>query len=77
MDLFNRYSDAILRELEILPRFITGGHSLNNRRYADDTVPIADMERKLQDLLQKVVKESEKKGLSISSKKTESIVINK
>ncbi len=71
------YSEAILRELEILPGFIIGGHNLNNIRYADDTVLIADTEKKLQNLLQKVAKESEKKGLSINYKKTECMVISK
>ncbi|MGX9987587.1 reverse transcriptase domain-containing protein [Soonwooa purpurea] len=76
-DLFNLYSEAILRELEDLPGFIIGGHNLNNIRYADDTVLIADTEKKLQELLQKVAKESAGKGLSINYKKTECMVISK
>lgn len=69
-DLFNLYSETILRELEILSGFIIDGHNLDNIRHSDDTVLIAEMEKKLQNLLQKVVKESEKKGLSINYKKT-------
>lgn len=75
MCLLNLYSEAFLRELEVLPGFIIGGHNLKNIRYTDDTVLIADTERKLQNLLQKVAKESEKKGLSI--KKTECMVLSK
>lgn len=54
MDLFNSYIEAVLGELEVLSGFITGGHNLNNIRYADDTVLIADTKRKLQNLLQKL-----------------------
>lgn len=75
--LFNQYSETVLRELDVLTGFITDGHNLNNIRYEDDTVLIADMERKLQKLLQKVVKESDKKGQSINCKKTECMVVSK
>lgn len=34
-------------------------HNLNNKRHADDTVLMADIERELQELLRKVDKESE------------------
>ena len=54
-DLFNIYSEMILRELEGMEGFIIGGHNLNNLRYADDTVLIAQSEEKLQNLLTKVV----------------------
>ena len=47
-DLFNIYSEMILRELEGMEGFIIGGHNLNNLRYADDTVLIAQSEEKLQ-----------------------------
>ena len=46
-------------------------------RYADDTAIIATSEEKLQALLDKVVEESKKMGLSINIKKTESMVISK
>ena len=45
----------ILRELEGMEGFIIGGHNLNNLRYADETVLIAQSEEKLQNLLTKVV----------------------
>jgi len=40
-----------------------GGVNINNLRYADDTAMIADDEQKLQELMDVVVEESEKKGL--------------
>ena len=56
----------ILRELEGLPGFSIGRHNINNLRYADDTVLLAESEEKLQDLLNKVVVGSKKKGLIIN-----------
>ena len=41
-DLFNLYKEMILRELEDLPRLVIRGHNINNIRYADDTVLIAE-----------------------------------
>lgn len=40
MDKFNIYNVAILRELEDQWRFIIVGHSINNLRYAADTLLI-------------------------------------
>lgn len=73
-DLFNRYSEEILRELKTLPGSVICGSNLNNIRYADDTVLIDDLERNLEDLLESVVEESVKKGLTVSYKKTENMV---
>ena len=57
--------------------FKVGGHNINNLRYADDTVLIADSEEKLQAILQTVTQESENMGLQLNAKKTESMVITK
>lgn len=35
----------MIRDLEFLPGFIIGGHTLKNRRYADDTVLMSGTER--------------------------------
>ena len=67
-------------ELEGLQGFSIGRHNINNLRYADDTVLLAELEEKLQDLLNKVIvesKESKKKGLTIDCKKTECLVVSK
>ena len=76
-DFFNVYSETIVRELEELERLIVGGRNSANVRYADDTAIIATSEEKLQALMDKVVEESRKMGLSINIKKTESMVISK
>ena len=41
-DLFNIYSEMILRNIEQHEGVKVGGHNINNLRYADDTVLIAD-----------------------------------
>eukprot|EP00795_Rhopilema_esculentum_P010625 gene10625-biopygen13131 len=65
-DLFNLYSELILRELDGMQGFIIGGHNMNNLRYADDTVLISESAEKLQELLDRVVEESRKKGSVIT-----------
>ena len=74
-DLFNIYSEMILRGIENLEGINVGGHNINNLRYADDTVLIADSEDKLQEILTTVAEESEKKGLQLNAKKTECMVV--
>ncbi|GFS03660.1 endonuclease-reverse transcriptase [Elysia marginata] len=76
-DLFNLYSEMILRELDNIQGIGLGGHNINNMRYADDTVLIAQSEQSLQKMLDIVVKESEIKGLSLNIAKTESMTISK
>ena len=44
--------------------------NINNLRYADDTTLMAEIEEKLQSLLMKVKKESEKVGLKLNIQKT-------
>lgn len=51
----------ILKELEVPPEFIIHGHTLNNKRYVDDIVLMADKERKLLELLDKIVEASRRK----------------
>lgn len=77
VELFKLYSDAVPRELETLPGIIIGGCNLITVRYADDTVLMADSEIKLQDPQQNVADETDKKGLTINHKKTESMDISK
>ena len=51
---------------------IAGG-DINNLRYADDTILMAESEEKLKSLLMKVKEESEKVGLKLSIQKTKII----
>ena len=76
-DLFSLYTEYIMRNIEDMPGIKVGGCNINNLRYADDTVLIAGSEQELQALLDKVVKESENKGLSLNKKKTEIMVVSK
>ena len=66
-----------MRHLERTPGIQIGGHNINNLRYADDTILIAETEEDLQELLDTVVKESEMKGLTLNSKKTEVVVVSR
>ena len=46
------------------------GRSINNLRYADDTILMAESEEELKSLLMKVKEESEKVGLKLNIQKT-------
>ena len=46
------------------------GRKINNLRYADDTIPMAESEEELKNLLMEVKKESEKVGLRLNIQKT-------
>ncbi|GFO12851.1 retrovirus-related pol polyprotein from type-1 retrotransposable element r2 [Plakobranchus ocellatus] len=75
-DLFSLYSEIIMRNLENHPGIKVGGQNINNLRYADDTVLIAENKEDLQKLLNIVEEENRKKGLELNSKKTEVMVIS-
>ena len=76
-DLFNIYSEIILRTISDIEGVKVGGRNVNNLRYADDTVLIADSEQGLQNLLSAVADESEAMGLQLNAKKTECMVVSK
>ena len=46
------------------------GRNINNLRYADDTILVAETEEELKSLLMKVKEESEKAGLKLNMQKT-------
>ena len=48
----------------------TAGRNINNHRYADDTMLMAESEEELKSLLMKVKQESEKVGLNLNIQKT-------
>ena len=76
-DLFSLYSDIILREVEDLHELVINGRNVNNIRYADDTVLIAETEKDLQHILDKFIKENESLGLALNAKKTYSMTVSK
>ena len=59
-DLFNIYGEMILRNTKHHEDVRIGGNNKNNIRNADGTVLIADSEEKLQNILTKIIVESEK-----------------
>ena len=50
------------------------GRNINNLRYADDTILMAEHEEKLKSLLMKVKEESEKAGLKLNIEKIKIMV---
>ena len=76
-ELFNLYSEIIMRDLMDLGGIKFGGRNINNIRYADDTVLIADSEEKLQALVQSLIRASEERGLKLNVSKTKVMVISK
>ena len=59
LDIFGRYAGIKI-----------AGRNINNLRYADDTIPMAESEEELKSLLMKVKEESEKVGLKLNIQKT-------
>ena len=75
--MFNLYTEHIFRKTEHIPGVKINGQNINNLRYADDTVLIAEDEDGLQNLVTAVKEESEKCGLLMNIKKTKVMAITK
>ena len=76
--LFNLYTDIIFRNIDQRPGIKIGGHTINNLRYADDTVLLAENETELQQILDTVKTESERYGLFMNvKKKKKSMVLSR
>ena len=61
--LFNLYAEYLLRNTgldEAQTGIKSAGRNINNLRYADDTILMAESEEELKSLLMKVKEESEK-----------------
>ena len=70
--LFNLYAEYITRNagLAEAPAGIkTAGRNMNNLRYVDDTILMAESEEELKSLLMNVKEESEKVGLKLNIQK--------
>ena len=64
--LFNLYVEYIIRNAgleEVQAGIKIAGRNINNLRYADDTILMAESEEELKSLLMKVKEKSEKVGL--------------
>ena len=71
--LFNLYADHILRNAgleEAQAGIKMVGRNINNLRYADDAILMAESEEELKSLLIKMKEESEKAGLKLNIQKT-------
>ena len=66
----------IMQNLEGYPRMKEEGHYVNNLKYADGSVLIAENEENLQELLDIFEGESRKKGLELYSKRSEVMVVS-
>ena len=72
--LFNFYAEYIMRNAELdeaQAGIKIARRNINNLRYADDTMLMAQSEEELKSLLMKVKEESEKFGLKLNIQKTE------
>ena len=71
--LFNLYAEYIMRNAwlqEAQAGIKIAGRNVNNLRYADDTILMAESEEELKSFLRKVKEESEKVGLKLNIQKT-------
>ena len=67
--LFNLYAEYIMRNAgleETQAGIKIAGRNINNLRYADDTILMAESEEELKSLLRKVKEESKKVGLKLN-----------
>ena len=67
--LFNLYAEYIMRNAglqEAQAGIKVAGRNINNLRYADDTILMAESKKELKSLLMKVKVESEKVGLKLN-----------
>ena len=70
--LFNFCAEYIMRNaglVEAQAGFKTAWRNINNLRYADDTIPMAESEKELKSLLMKVKEENEELASSSTSRK--------
>jgi endonuclease/exonuclease/phosphatase family metal-dependent hydrolase len=74
---FNLYTEPIFRELEDNKGVVIGGMNVNNFRYVDDTVIVAETEEELQRTMDKANEEGQKRNMKINIKKTKVMVITK
>ena len=74
--LFNLYAEYIMRKAgldEAQTGIKIAGRNINNFRYADDTILMAESEEELKSLLMKVKEESEQVGVKLDNQKTKII----
>lgn len=77
--IFNMYSERIFDEAldEVEEGILLNGVRLNNIRYADDTMVMADSLEGLQRLMNRITQYSQQYGLNINVQKTKLMIISK
>jgi hypothetical protein len=75
--LFNNYTEKLFRVIKNMPGLNIHGRNINNIRYADDTVVLAESELELQELITTLNSISQDFGLEINIQKTKTMVISK
>ena len=75
--LFAMYTEIIMISLEYIGDVRIGGREINNIRYADDTVILAEKKHELQHLMDIVVQESEQKILFLNIAQSYTMVFSK
>ena len=75
LDVFNLYSEIILRDINDLEGVKVNEVNINNIRYADDTVLISTSPRELQKMQNELEKIGEQYEMSINVNKTECLVV--
>ena len=71
--LFNFYAEYIMQNArldEAQAGIKIAGRNINNLRYADDTIPMAESEEELKSLLMRMNEQSERAGLKFNIQKT-------
>ena len=76
-NLFKLYPEKIFREVEDMKGVNIGGVNVNNLRYADDTVLLAEGPMFLQALLTAVNEKGKSYGMEMNIIKTKSMVISR
>ena len=75
--LFNLYTENIFRHINNDKGVRIGGRVVNNLRYADDTVLLAETEQELQEILNDVNNNGKLYGMKMNAKKTKSMLITR
>ena len=75
--LFNLYTEMIFRHIVDMKGVIVGGRNINNLRYADDTVLLAESEENLQEIMDEVNTAGKKFNMKMNAKKTKTMIITK
>ena len=75
--LFNLYTEKIFREVEEMNGVIIGGVNINNLRYADDTVLLAENNTDLQELVTAINDKGKRYGMEMNITKTKGMIVSK